>query len=153
MTRQVPVCPVPSIRGWRAALPPLRSFFLKGGGAALFSPLAWLFGVSSRDAGRGLRKIPIFFQFLLEFHPACKEALMVVEHSAQHLSCLIYRIFHKTRVLIYQEMSWVFCFKIFWFFKIFKLSTLKSTDFSWFSENLLIFLLSSWQRWPTQKHA
>ena len=33
-----------------------------GEGAALFSPLFWSFGVSPRDAERGLRKIPIFFE-------------------------------------------------------------------------------------------
>ena len=57
-----------------------------GEGAALFSPLASFFGMSPRDAERGLRKIPIFFvagwdSRLLDFQPDFKEVLMGVEHS------------------------------------------------------------------------
>ena len=69
-------------------------------GAGLFLPLVWLFGVSPRDAVRGLRKNPSFlFQSLLEFHSAFKEALMVIEHSANHLSSLIYTLGNVARVV------------------------------------------------------
>ena len=61
-------------------------------GTALFYPFVWLFGVSPRDAERGIWQILIFcvagFQSLLDFHPAFHQTFVSVKEAAQNLGSL-----------------------------------------------------------------
>ena len=67
---------------------PLFGVFSRGGKSAdLYSPFARFFGVSPRNAERGLWKILNFLwrdeiPFFLDFEPAFQKVFMGVEHSA-----------------------------------------------------------------------
>ena len=90
-----------SIRGRRATLSPLSIFFQRGRGRRSFFALRLIFWGTSQRRRTWSLKDPQFlhggvrYHFLLDFHPAFQEALVGVEHTSQHLSCLNYWIFNK----------------------------------------------------------